>query len=334
MPKISVIIPVYNAALYLRRCLDSVSGQTLRDIEFLCVNDASTDASLDILNEYAKNDARISIINNDNNLGVASSRNLALAKGGGEYVSFVDSDDAIDEDFLEKLYFTAKTTKADIVKGKMRQIAIDGQQIFSEMNQLIKQIGKIAFSSEFWTAIYRQALLKEHNINFFDGMPNATDIAFLNKVTLKADKLVCVDNVYYTYYRRHDSLDSLFLSAEKITSILQILKVIFEEINDAYPQNLADDEYDYIFKLRLLHVLFIVHRNETQQCKEKCAETMIKIFHQCKHPDMLEKKLYSAWPIIYDFIVSSDVAGLTEFFFINNTSVKLFAANFRKKMAV
>ena len=97
MPKISVIVPVYNVEKYLKECLDSIINQTFKDIEIICVNNGSTDSSCEILNEYAKNDNRIKIINSEN-IGVGNARNLGLQAVTGEYISFVDSDDFLNTD--------------------------------------------------------------------------------------------------------------------------------------------------------------------------------------------------------------------------------------------
>ena len=93
-PIVSVIIPVYNQEKYLDECLSSVCGQTLRDIEIMCVNDGSTDESLKILNKYAKNDSRIHVFSQSNQ-GAGVARNLGLSKAKGKYLSFLDSDDVV-----------------------------------------------------------------------------------------------------------------------------------------------------------------------------------------------------------------------------------------------
>lgn len=113
IPSVSVIIPVYNTALYLRQCMDSVINQTLTDIEIICVNDGSTDASLEILREYAKADPRISIYTQPHsNAGTA--RNLGLRYATGEYLSFLDSDDFFEKNMLELAYKSAKRQNAEI----------------------------------------------------------------------------------------------------------------------------------------------------------------------------------------------------------------------------
>ncbi|MDR0336523.1 MAG: glycosyltransferase, partial [Planctomycetaceae bacterium] len=101
MPKVSIIIPVYNAEKYLRDCLDSVANQTLKDIEIICVDDGSPDSCPQILDEYAANDNRFKIIH-QKNAGVAAARNAAYPFIKGEYTLFVDSDDIIELDLCEK----------------------------------------------------------------------------------------------------------------------------------------------------------------------------------------------------------------------------------------
>lgn len=116
MVKISVIIPVYNVEKHLRECIDSVISQSFGDIEIICINDGSTDNSLNILNSY--NDERIRIINQENK-GLAASRNLGLDLALGEYVCFLDSDDYLETSALEELYEIAQSNSTDFVIFKM-----------------------------------------------------------------------------------------------------------------------------------------------------------------------------------------------------------------------
>ena len=115
MPKVSVIIPVYNVEKYLRECLDSVINQTLEDIEIICVNDCSPDNSLDILKEYASKDARINIINFSENRGPGVARNAALDIAQGEYIMFLDPDDWYELDACETAYNQISQNQNDIV---------------------------------------------------------------------------------------------------------------------------------------------------------------------------------------------------------------------------
>lgn len=130
MPKVSIIIPVYNVEKYLRQCLDSVVNQTLTDIEIICVNDCSPDNSLSILKEYAENDNRIKIIDLKENVGLGQARNIAMQQATGEYIMFVDSDDWLELVACKKAYDRINTNESDVCfftynlydekKGKIR----------------------------------------------------------------------------------------------------------------------------------------------------------------------------------------------------------------------
>ena len=115
-PRISIIIPVYNAEEYLRQCLDSVTNQTMREIEIIIANDGSTDASMDIITEYATKDRRIKVIDKPN-AGYGHTMNVGIAAAHSEYIGIVESDDFIETNMFETLYSTAKENNADIVKS-------------------------------------------------------------------------------------------------------------------------------------------------------------------------------------------------------------------------
>lgn len=126
MPKVSVIIPVYNVEKYLRECLDSVINQALKDIEIICVDDGSPDNSLSILKEYANKDKRFVLIE-QNNKGVATARNNAIDKATGEFVCFMDPDDYYPDDkVLETLYSKAVENNVYICGGEFSAF-IDGE---------------------------------------------------------------------------------------------------------------------------------------------------------------------------------------------------------------
>ncbi|MCD8037982.1 MAG: glycosyltransferase, partial [Lachnospiraceae bacterium] len=114
MIKVSVIIPVYNTAPYLRACLDSIVGQTLQDIEIICINDGSKDESPEILNEYAKRDSRVSVYSQDNS-GLSSVRNRGVRFAHGKYLYFIDSDDLIEKDALRQLWDMSEKKALDVL---------------------------------------------------------------------------------------------------------------------------------------------------------------------------------------------------------------------------
>lgn len=134
MPKISVIIPVYNVEQYLRQCLNSVISQTLSDIEIIIINDGSPDNSINIIREYEKKDSRIIVIDKQNE-GVGKARNDGLNKANGEFVAFMDSDDYYPaENVLDILYNTAKKNDVKICGGRKAKLETDGSLIHDEKN--------------------------------------------------------------------------------------------------------------------------------------------------------------------------------------------------------
>lgn len=129
MPKISVIIPVYNAEQYLNECLDSVLAQTFTDIEVICIDDGSTDKSLAILRRYAKQDKRIKIITQKNS-GVVVARNRAIAKASAEYIYPLDGDDVIAPNTLEKLYDAMIAGRGDIITCRVMYFGRKNEEFY------------------------------------------------------------------------------------------------------------------------------------------------------------------------------------------------------------
>ena len=111
MVKVSIVVPIYNTENYVERCLDSLLKQTLTDIEIICVNDASTDASLTVVEKKANNDRRIKIINHKHNFGTGQARKHGVEVANGEYILFVDSDDSLKSNACEELYKKIKKEK-------------------------------------------------------------------------------------------------------------------------------------------------------------------------------------------------------------------------------
>ena len=118
MVTLSIIIPVYNLELYIRRCLNSVIEQTYKELEIIVVNDGSKDGSLKILEEYASKDSRVKVIDKENG-GVTSCRRVGLEQAQGEYVFFLDGDDWLENETLDRLYSCAKAKNAEIVLGNV-----------------------------------------------------------------------------------------------------------------------------------------------------------------------------------------------------------------------
>jgi len=209
---VSVIVPVYNVEKFLKRCLDSLINQTLQNIEIICINDGSTDKSVEILEEYRKKDSRIIVINQKNQ-GLSVTRNNGIDIAKGEFISFVDSDDWIDFEFLEKLYNAAVKYGCDVAcsgiirlhkmhkKKHLQHSQTRVTENFSEKLELCDVPDK----SYVWNKIYKTSELKKHNLKFEPGMIYE-DVMFTPQVLYLLRKLVTVPDVYYYYWRNTNSL--------------------------------------------------------------------------------------------------------------------------------
>ncbi len=238
MPKVSIIIPVYNAELYLRRCLDSVCNQTLKDIEIIVVDDASTDDSWEIIQEYSKKYSNLKAVCNEKNGGESVARNKGLDLATGEYLGFVDNDDEVDLDFYEKLWEKKIETNADIVKGNAKETDYYGKTKTVQLNSIIAKHGndKFYFNLYWWTAIYRRSLVLDNNIRFPEGICLGGDLLFLQQTIFVTKSFSMIDDAFYNYYRRMDSGDSATLSDEKINFLIYVFQQLTTNANDHFGQ--------------------------------------------------------------------------------------------------
>ena len=217
MPKVSVVVPVYNAGPFLGQCLDSLVNQTFQDIEILCVNDGSTDRSLEILEEYAGRDRRIRIFSKKNEgKGAASARNLGLKHAVGTYVQFVDSDDFFEPDMIHALAEKAEQVQGDVIvcradyyDEELHEITGEYRSIdfrhkpekepfsYKDCPEYIFQVGGMIA----WNKLYRREFLEKHALKF-EPIPVSDDqyVAVLSLVL--AERIACVDRVLL-HYRFH-----------------------------------------------------------------------------------------------------------------------------------
>lgn len=213
--KVSVVIPVYNVEKYLQECLDSVLNQTLADIEIICVDDGSTDKSGKILDEYEQIDDRVRVIHQEN-AGVSAARNRGIDEARGEYVKFVDSDDALDLRACEICYNKAKAENADIVLHN----SVD--MTFNEPQFSLLPPGVV------WGGLYRTIFLKNNNIKFNESTMYGEDQAFNLICNPKANKIVCVSESLYMY--RTDNSGSLC----HVSKVDKHSRSHAQDVNDVY----------------------------------------------------------------------------------------------------
>ena len=223
-PLVSVLTPIYNVEKYLPQCLDSLIAQTMQNIEFICINDGSTDNSLAILEEYAAKDSRFVIVDKPNSgYGASMNRGLAIAKG--EYIGIVESDDFAEPDMFEALYQMAKKQDADVCKSNYYQFNDLSGSSFVK-NYKDEFIGVVFRPRDakwqkvfhttpcIWSAIYKRSFLISNNIDF-NETPGASfqDTAFVLKAWIAAERAVIVPEGYLHY--RVDRPESSVRSSSK-----------------------------------------------------------------------------------------------------------------------
>ncbi|MDO4583384.1 MAG: glycosyltransferase family 2 protein [Planctomycetia bacterium] len=212
-PKVSIIIPVYNVEKYLRRCLDSVVGQTMREIEIICVNDGSTDGSLAILEEYAQKEPRILLIDTPN-AGVNHARNIGLERMTGEYFLLLDSDDWVEKSLCEKAYAKARQTEADMTFFYFDMETFPQEKRFEHekysTEDAVQDVEKVDFVVWHWTLcwcyLWKTSFFRKHGLKFREELHTCTEIPTVLKAAILTNKIVTLPEVLHHYRYREDSL--------------------------------------------------------------------------------------------------------------------------------
>ena len=248
LPKVSVIVPVYNVEKYLSDCLDSLIKQTLKDIEIICVDDGSTDNSHKILLEYARKDDRILVLQQENSKqGTARNKGLEIAKG--EYIGFVDSDDWVDEDFYEKLYIAAIEKDSDIatssiLKHKKQRKRYNVEYLATLRATTTNSKFRLCEDNKkrfFYTVnkIYKKDFLSKNNI-LFDENCYFEDVMFATKAIYFANEIVSVPNIKYHYICNPNSTLKSHKEKEKKKEDCMLAYTKMQEFTRKYEIKIAE----------------------------------------------------------------------------------------------
>lgn len=242
---ISIIVPIYNTEKYLHQCLDSIINQTYTNFEVLLVNDGSTDSSGMICQEYVENDSRFRYFEKDNG-GVASARNLGLERSGGAYITFIDSDDWVEPNYLDVLYTALKENDTDVAISTYKRFAQDGVFYLRSYSreddeflnigtrsrdsflEILPRLGELDHS---FYSISSKLIKREiiGNLLFDEQISYAEDLNFFFHLYLGVESVVYVRD--YTYiYRTHDASTSQNINELKVLHELEIFKRMFQQI--------------------------------------------------------------------------------------------------------
>ena len=307
MAKVSILIPTYNVEQYLRECLDSVTGQTLRDIEIICVNDGSTDHSLDIIQEYAAKDPRIVVLTGPNG-GYGKAMNRGFDAATGEYIGIVEPDDYVAETMYEDLYRIASENQLDLVKSDFYRFRRDDDSGSMEMSLFrlsqqkedyhvvfnpSREPRTLIFRMNTWSGIYRREFLLKAGIRHHET-PGASfqDNGFHLQTFAFAQRAMIVDTPYYR--NRRDNPNSSVRNPGKMNAI----NVEYDWIRDIFMEHPATWErfkYDY-WRQRFFNYSPTLRRIAPELRRgylEKVREELL----EAKADGLLKKEVFprSAW---------------------------------------
>lgn len=285
--KVSVIVPIYKVEKYIHRCINSILKQSYEDLEVILVNDGSPDNCGKIINEYEKKDSRVITIHKENG-GLSDARNAGIEIVSGEYVIFVDSDDWIEKDFIQRLVTTSQSKQADIVQTAFyyayddyllydnRFYDRDSEIITFSNSELMRELVKNDIVKNFaWGKLYKTKLVRD--LPFKNGVL-FEDVFWAHKVMQRVERYVVLHEPLYYYFQRNDSIVATY--TVRNLDILEGLKERHEFIEKYYP-HLLHESLVTIFKASLNHYHLIVVNSQLD--KDSKYKNQIETYIRNKH---------------------------------------------------
>lgn len=244
MPKVSVIVPIYNVEKYLEKCINSLLSQTLEDIQIILVNDGSKDNSGNIAREYEKNNKNRIIYVEKENGGLSDARNYGLKYATGDFVAFLDSDDYIEKNAYEEMYNKAIEENADYVECDFiwefpNKIRVDKQYPYKNKKEMLSFVRVVA-----WNKLIKRQLITDNNLEFPKGL-RYEDVEFTYKLIPFINKFAYVDKPFIHYVQREGSIANV--QNERTAEIFTVLDNVIEfyKKNNIYEEYRDELEYNY-----------------------------------------------------------------------------------------
>ena len=283
-PFVSVIVAAYNVEKYLSQCLDSLVNQTLKNIEIIAVNDASTDNTLEIMKEYQARHPTLRVVDCQQNLGLASVRNIGMKVAKGTYIGFVDGDDWADPRMCEVLYQRASDDNSDVFITDAMVFYTDsntfGQffdqrirqtldpQLKSTPFELARELRILLLEPVAWTKLYNRSFLQKHGLKFEDGMNSYEDMCFHFAVLLKARRISYSEDAFI-YYRQNRPGQISGRTDRRVFEVFAVFDKIYENL---IASNVSEDIWAMVVWVHLRQFEWLIRdRVQSQQKREFLA---------------------------------------------------------------
>lgn len=244
MPKVSVIVPIYNVEKYLEKCINSLLSQTLEDIQIILVNDGSKDNSGNIAKECEKNNKNRIIYVEKENGGLSDARNYGLKYATGDFIAFLDSDDYIEKNAYEEMYNKVIEENADYVECDFiwefpNKIRVDKQYPYKNKKEMLSFVRVVA-----WNKLIKRQLITDNNLEFPKGL-RYEDVEFTYKLIPFINKFAYVDKPFIHYVQRKGSIANV--QNERTAEIFTVLDNVIEfyKKNNIYEKYRDELEYNY-----------------------------------------------------------------------------------------
>ena len=304
MAKVSIIIPTYNVEMYLDECLESVQRQTMKDIEIICVNDGSTDNSLEIIKKYAADDPRFIIVDKENG-GYGKAMNVGLDKATGEYIGIVEPDDYVPLNMYEDLYNIAKKNDLDMLKADFFRFT--GNPENGNMSLVYNHLDKtntwynrvfdasnepeaLRFIMNTWSGIYRRDFIEKFHIRH-NETPGASfqDNGFFFQTFVHAKRAMIIDKPYYM--NRRDNPNSSVNNREKV----YCSNIEYDYIRDLLMEDREIwEKFKYMYVLKKFHNYMFTLGRIGDEFKKEYVQRISKEFSRSRDNGELDQSCYSA----------------------------------------
>lgn len=295
---VSLIVPIYNAAFYLKRCLDSIQNQTFQDIEVILVDDGSKDESFEICQEYSNSNPKFHLYRKENG-GVAAARNYGLAKATGSYICFVDADDSVKPNHVEDLYNAINLNNADLViqgvdrvVGNHHEIRGEYKDAFLQLPNQHKELFKpvsVVTSGGVYAKLFKASIIREHNLSFSSDICLAEDQGFVLDYLYHAQSAQLSSRINYFYCKNKKGLSTYYYSFQTEEESYNQLTCLWQKLMQKYPSSELNNDYavfigNFVNRMYYSNIIHPANKQHRSQNFKEMRAKYLSQFRQLYQP--------------------------------------------------